>query len=142
MGKKKGFDIIAEAHERANNNMNPYYWFNRITHFQLTSWRVQTLIFSPIFFVMTTILGYLGYTTLNEQAINQGTTFILVLFDFSDSATTARFVGFLFFVFYWIVFGLGTIQSIILRIVTPPTPKPEIKREKKKKHPKRPKNYK
>jgi len=37
MGKKKGFDVIAEAHERANNNINPYYWFNKITYFQLTS---------------------------------------------------------------------------------------------------------
>ena len=38
MGKKdRGFDVIAEAHERANNNINPYYWFNRVTSLMLRS---------------------------------------------------------------------------------------------------------
>lgn len=142
MGKKKGFDVIAEAHERANNNINPYYWFNKITHFQLTSWQVQKKIFSPIYFVMCSVIGYIGLITLNEFAKEQNRTFLSVLFDFSDSATTARFVAFLFISFYWIVSGIGTIQTILLWLFAPPTLKPEIKREKKKKHPKRPKNYK
>src|SRR5688572_26016217 len=134
MGKKKGFDVIAEAHERANNNINPYYWFNRITHFQLTSWKIQTRIFSPIMFVMSSIAGYIILTTLSDSAIKQGRTFLSVLFDFSDSATTAFFVTSLFLFFFWIVAGIGTIQTILFWLFAPPIPKPEIKREKKKKH--------
>ena len=59
MGKKnRGFDVIAEAHERANHNINPYYWINRVTSHQVAQWRVRKML-SPIFFVFYTLLGYL-----------------------------------------------------------------------------------
>ncbi|HCK67624.1 MAG TPA: hypothetical protein DHW49_15290 [Anaerolineae bacterium] len=85
---------------------------------------------------------YLALSSLSEFAGEHNRTFLSVLFDFSDSRTTARFVAFLFFSFFWIVTGIGTIQNIIVWLFMPPIPKPEIKKEKKKKYPKRPKNYK
>lgn len=47
MGKNKGFDIIEEAHERANHNINPYYWFNHINNFRLAE-MVTSLAFSVV----------------------------------------------------------------------------------------------
>ncbi|MBI3166040.1 MAG: hypothetical protein IPG44_20655 [Anaerolineales bacterium] len=142
MGKKnRGFDVIAEAHERANHNINPYYWINRVTSHQVAQWRVWKML-SPIFFVFYTLLGYLALSNFNKIAAEQNQTFFSALFDFTDSATTARFVAFLLFSFYWVVLGIGTIQNILRFIFAPPLPEPEVKKEKKKKQPKRPKNYK
>ncbi len=39
-GEQKGFDVVAEAHERAEHNINPYYWMNRITNRRLAEWPV------------------------------------------------------------------------------------------------------
>jgi hypothetical protein len=139
--KNKGFDVIAEAHERANHNINPYYWINRITSYQVAQWRIWKML-SPIFFVFYTLLGYLMLSNFNKIAIEQNQTFFSALFDFTDSATTARFVAFLFFSFYWLVLGIGTIQNILQFIFAPPPPEQEVRKEKKKKQPKRPKNYK
>ncbi len=142
MGKKnKGFDVIAEAHERANQNINPYYWINRVTSYQVAQWQIGKML-SPIFFVLYSLIGYLMLNNFNKLATGQNQTFFSFLFDFTDSATTARFVGVLFFIFYWIVFGIGTIQNILRLFFAPPVPEPEVKKEKKKKYPKRPKNYK
>lgn len=142
MGKKnKGFDVIAEAHERANNNINPYYWMHRVTLYKLAQWRVWKML-SPIAFVFYTLVGYLALSNFNKIAAEQNQTFFSALFDFTDSATTARFVAFLFFSFYWIVLGIGTIQNILRFIFAPPQPKQVVRKEKKKKRPKRPKNYK
>ena len=142
MGKKnKGFDVIAEAHERANNNINPYYWMHRVTSFTVAGWRINKML-SPIFFVLFSVVGYLMLNSFNESAIEKNQTFFSFLFDFTDSATTARFVGVLFLSFYWIVAGIGTAQNVLQSIFSPPSPEPEVKKEKKKKQPKRPKNYK
>ena len=142
MGKKnKGFDVISEAHERANHNINPYYWLNRITFYQVTQWRIQKMV-SPIFFVFYSIVGYLLLNKFDKLAVEHNQTFFSFLFDFTDSATTARFVSFLLFSFYWIVLGVGTIQNILQSVFAPPPPKSEVKKQKKKKQPKRPKNYK
>jgi hypothetical protein len=142
MGKKnKGFDVIAEAHERANHNINPYYWINRVTSYQVAQWQVRKML-SPIFFVFYSLIGFLALNNFHNLATEQNQTFFSFIFDFTDSATTARFVGVLFFSFYWIVLGVGTVQNILQFIFAPPPPEPEVKKEKKKKYPKRPKNYK
>jgi accessory gene regulator protein AgrB len=139
--KNKGFDVITEAHERANHNINPYYWINRVTSYQVAQWRIWKML-SPIFFVFYTLLGYLMLSNFNKIATEQNQTFFSTLFDFTDSATTARFVAFLFFSFYWVVLAIGTIQNILQFIFAPPPPEQEVRKEKKKKQPKRPKNYK
>ena len=142
MGKKnKGFDVIAEAHERANNNINPYYWMHRVTSFTVAGWRINKML-SPIFFVLYSVVGYLALNNFSKTATEQNQTFFSALFDFTDSATTARFVAFLFLSFYWVVLGIGTIQNVLQFIFAPPMPEPEVKKEKKKKQPNRPKNYK
>ena len=142
MGKKnKGFDVIAEAHERANNNINPYYWMNRVTLYKLAQWRVDKML-SPVFFVLYSITGYVVLSVYSEIATKQDQSLLSFLFDFTDSATTARFVFILFLCFLWVVSGVATIQNILYRIFAPPLPESEVKKEKKKKYPKRPKNYK
>lgn len=71
MGKKnKGFDVIAEAHERANNNINPYYWMNRVTLYKLAQWRVDKML-SPVFFVLYSITGYVVLSVYSEIATKQ-----------------------------------------------------------------------
>lgn len=142
MGKKdRGFDVIAEAHERANNNINPYYWFNRVTSFQVAEWRINKML-SPIVFVLYSAIGYLALNNFIKMATEQNQTFFSALFDFTDSSTTARFVAFLFLFFYWIVSGVGAIQNVLQFIFALPMSEPEVKKEKKKKQPNRPKNYK
>jgi len=142
MGKNKGFDVIAEANERANHNINPYYWFNRVTSYQVAGWQINKML-APIFFGLYSLIGYLMLSNFNKLAAEQNKTLLPFLFDFSDSATSARFVGVFFFSLYWIVAGVGTIQNILRNIFALSVPEPEVKREeKKKKQPKRPKNYK
>jgi hypothetical protein len=142
MGKNKGFDVIAEAHERANHNINPYYWFNRVTLFTVAQWKTNKY-FTPMFFVIITSIGVLSLNSFNQTAIIENKTFWSFIFDFSDSSTSTRFVGILLFLIYWVITGIGSFQSIMQRILAPsPKPLPEQKKEKKKKLPKRPKNYK
>lgn len=98
---------------------------------------------APIFFGLYSLIGYLMLSNFNKLAAEQNKTLLPFLFDFSDSATSARFVGVFFFSLYWIVAGVGTIQNILRNIFALSVPEPEVKREeKKKKQPKRPKNYK
>ena len=47
MAKGKGSDFFEEAHEHAEHNINPYYWFNRVDRFQYAKW-LSNLAFSPI----------------------------------------------------------------------------------------------
>jgi|RhiMetdeSRZDD1v2_1073273.scaffolds.fasta_scaffold838343_2 hypothetical protein len=142
MGKNKNIDFITDMQDRANHNINPYYWFNRVTPFTMAQWRTNKY-FAPLFFIMYTSIGVLWLYTLNEAALVDNKSFWAFLFDFDDALTTARFVGVLLFSVYWVIAGIGTVQNIIQRIYAPtPISQPERKKEKKKKYPKRPKNYK
>ena len=142
MGKNKGFDIVEDAHERANHNINPYYWINRVTPFTMAQWRANKY-FAPMFFVIYTSIGILWVYALKDVALLENKSFWGYLFDFHDSSTTARFIGILIFSAIWVIAGIGTAQSILQRVYAPPsTPQPERRKEKKKKYPKRPKNYK
>jgi len=141
MGKKKGLDVISDAHERAKHNMNPYYWFNRVTPFTIAQWRASKR-FSPLFFIMFSIIGVLILDHQSSVATEQGKSLLGYLFDFSDSFTSAKAVGFLLLFFYWIVLGIGTFQSISERLTAPlPKATSRPKKKKEKKHPKRRKDY-
>ncbi|MGB8980524.1 MAG: hypothetical protein WCC12_01495 [Anaerolineales bacterium] len=141
MGKKKGFDIIEDAHERANHNINPYYWFNRVTPFTMAQWRTNKYL-APIFFVIYTTVVILWLTSLHQNAVQENKTFWQFIFDFSSSFTTARFVSLLLFSVYWIITTIATVQVVVERtFASPPTSPPERKKEKKKKYPNRPKNW-
>jgi len=137
MAKKRGHDVIADAHERANHNINPYYWVNRVTSFTIAAWKTNKYL-SPIFFFIYTVIGVLMLNSQGLLAEEQGKDLLGYLFDFSDSATSARAVGTLLYLFYWVVLAFGTVQTITKRITTPPSyssPRPE--KGKKKKYPKR-----
>jgi hypothetical protein len=139
MGKKKGFDFIAEAHERANHNINPGYWFNRVTPFMIAQWNADKRL-APFYFVLVTVMEIAIVFAYNENAISENKSFWLYLFDFSNSFTAARCVGLLFFSFLWVIIGITAVQATIQRIYTRHPANP--KQEKKKKYPKRPKNWK
>ena len=141
MGKNKRFDFIEDLHERANHNINPYYWFNRVTPFTIAQWKANKY-FAPMFFVIYSTVGLLWFSSLNQTALAADKTFWSFLFDFSDSFTTARFVGILLFSVYWVIAGIATVQSVLQRVIAAPAPESQRKKEKKKKYPKRPKNYK
>jgi hypothetical protein len=142
MGKNKNIDFITDLQERANHNINPYYWFNRVTPFTIAQWRTNKY-FAPLFFAIYTSSEILILISLNQAAIAENKSFWSFLFDFSNSFTSARFVGVFLFSVYWIILGISAVQSVIQTIIAPPHPsQPERKKEKKKKYPKRPKNYK
>ena len=142
MGKKNNTDFVSDLHERANHNINPHYWVNRVTPFTMAQWRTNKY-FAPLFFVMYSAMGALWLGSINQEAMQAHKSFWSFIFDFSDSNTSARFVGLFLFSIYWVIAGLGTSQSIIQRIYAPQsTTTSEHKKEKKKKYPKRPKNYK
>jgi len=142
MGKNKGVDFVEDLYERANHNMKPHYWINRVTPFTMAQWRANKY-FAPMFFVIYTSIGILWIYAFNEAALLEHKSFWGFLFDFHDSSTTARFTGILIFSAGWVITGIGTAESVLQRIYAPPsTPQPERRKEKKKKNPKRPKNYK
>lgn len=134
-------DFITDLQERADHNINPYYWFNRVTPFTLAQWKTEKW-FTPLFFVLYSAMGGLLLRAVYDQAVREQRVFWAVLFDFSDSFTTARCVGMLFFSFLWLMMGISTGQSALRGIYAAMLPKPKRNRERKKKHPKRPKNYK
>lgn len=142
MGKNKGFDVIEDAHERANHNFHSAYWFNRVTSFTLAEWKANKY-FAPMFFIIYTTVGVLWLNSFNQTALAANKTFWSLLFDFSDSSTTARLTGILLFSVFWVITAIATFQAVMQRIyASPPAPQPERRKEKKKKYPKRPKNYK
>lgn len=128
--------------ERADHNINPYYWLNRVTPFTMAQWRANKY-FAPLFFAIYTSSEVLILISLNQAAIAEDKSFWSFLFDLSNSFTSARFVGVFLFSVYWIILGISTVQSVIQTFLAPPHPsQPEREKEKKKKYPKRPKNYK
>lgn len=141
MSKKHNIDFISDLHERADHNINPHYWFNRVTPFTMAQWRTNKYFYS-IFFVIYSFFGILWFNSLDQIAQEEGKTLWSLLFDFHDSFTSARFVGVLLFTLYWGIMGIAAIQTIIQIVNAPPVVELKPKKEKKKKYPKRPKNYK
>jgi hypothetical protein len=134
-------DFVADMQERASHNINPYYWFNRVTPYTMAQWKTDSY-FAPFFFLLYSAMGGLWLTALSSQALQANRTFWKFIFDFSDSFNTARCIGVLMFSFLWVIAAVGTAQSVIRVIAVAMSPKPKRKRERKKKYPKRPKNYK
>lgn len=142
MAKNKGFDIVAEAQERAEHNMNPYYWFNRATSYTVAQWKVDKL-FTPLLFLMYSLIGIVLLTYFNASANEQNKTLFSLLFDFSDSSASANSAKMIIFFMLWIILGISSVQVLIRWIYLRRQPKiePNPKKEKKRKHPKRPKNW-
>ena len=133
-------DFITDMQERADHNINPHYWFNRVTPFTIAQWKTDKW-FNPLFFVIYSAMGGLLLLATNDQAVQEKRTFWAVMFDFSNSFTIARCTGLLFFLFLWVILAISTSQSVLQVIYAARLPKPKRKRERKKKYPKRPKNY-
>lgn len=141
MGKRnQNVDFITDLQERANHNINPHYWFNRVTPFTMAQWKANAY-FAPLFFVIYSSIGVLWLIALNENAVQESKTFWQFILDFSDSFTSARFVGLVLFSIYWVIAGLTTFQAVMQRIRALSAVQPRRNKEKKKKYPRRPKNY-
>ena len=120
MGKKNGFDLISDAHNRADHNINPYYGYNKIDSFTLAHWRAS-LIVSIIEFVIITVA-----------------IFLVVAANISDPSLELTPVYVILGIFWVLLFfrsrkGLALRKSIPASAIKP--------KEKKKQLPKRPKNY-
>ncbi len=143
MGRKKGYNIIDEAHERANNNFNPYYWFNRVTPYTIARMKAEKKVFSFPYFLIFSVVLLLEIYNINTEAAESGISFFAYIFDFSDPTIFGQtlYLGLLFFI--WTALLVASIQNLITRITAPtPKPTPKSKKEKKKKHPKHRKDYK
>jgi hypothetical protein len=141
MRKNKQIDFIDDLHERANHNINPYYWINRVTPSTMARWKTEKQ-FSPLFFFMYSIIGTLWFLALHNAAVVESKTFWSYLLDFSNSFSTAKFLGTVSLFLFWLILGIGTFQVGMQRIFNPVVKTPlERKKDKKKKYPKRPKNY-
>jgi hypothetical protein len=141
MSKNKGFDIIEEAHERANHNYHTTYWFNRVTTFTIAQWKAGKY-FAPFVFIIITSFGLLRLDALSQTALLENKSLWSLLFDFNDLEKSASPPNTFLLFLFWIVSGIGTVQNIVQGVysaVSKSTPK--RRKEKKKKLPKRPKNY-
>jgi len=137
MAKRKGFDVIEDAHELAQHNYHHAYWVNRVISYTYATWMAEkklSLIILPILIVMwVAVVSNLISQTSNEAS------FWEILFDFRDSASTSRFISFLFLVFYTTITIIASIQTLFMKR---PSPTEQTKKkETKKKHPKRRKDY-
>jgi len=137
MAKGKGFDVIEDAHELAQHNFHSSYWINRVTSYTYATWMAEkklSLIILP-FLIITWILVVLS---LISQTSNEA-SFWEILFDFRDSASTSRFVSFLFLIFYTIITLVASLQTLFMK--RPALNEQIVKKEPKKKYPKRRKDY-
>lgn len=139
--RNRNVDFITDLHERADHNINPYYWFNRVTPFTMAKWNADKR-FNPLFFVMYSVMGGLAILALHNQAVQANQSFWAFLFDFSNAFTTARCTGLLLFSLLWVLLAISTGQSLLQALHAARLPKPKPIRERKKKYPRRPKNYK
>lgn len=63
-------DFITDLQERADHNINPYYWFNRVTPFTLAQWKTEKW-FTPLFFVLYSAMGGLLLRAVYDQAVRE-----------------------------------------------------------------------
>jgi len=131
MGKNKRIDFVEDLHERADHNINPVYWFNRVTPFTMAQWKADKY-FAPLVFVIYTTVEVLWLIALNQHAIQANKSFWKYIFDFSDSFTSARLVGLVLFSVYWVITAIATFQVIVQGIIaSAPSSQPERKKEKR-----------
>jgi len=138
MAKRRGFDVIEDAHELAQHNYHHPYWVNRVTSYTYATWMAEkklSMIIIP-FLIITWILVIKTLASGERGFWNE-------LFDFSDAASTYRFALFLFLIFYTAVTLIASFQVLVDRIQKPieQPEQNEKKKEKKKKNPKRRKDY-
>jgi len=119
MGRKNDTDLIRDMQERADHNINPYYWFNKVDSFQLAQWRASLAVS-----VIETVLISIGLIFVIAASLAEGKAQWIL------PAVLAPF---------WLLSLLRTMRWFSLqknKPTVPPKPK-----ERKKKLPKRPKNY-
>ena len=135
MGKRKGFDIIEDAHELAQHNYGHPYWVNRVTSYTYATWMAEKKI--SVFMLPFVIFTWIFLFRFLSDASAEGTSVWKVIFNFSDSASTAWFVSLLYLIFYTLITTIAAVQTLTRK----PPPKIEIPKEKRKKYPKRRKDY-
>lgn len=123
MAKGKSSDFVEEAHEHAEHNINPYYWFNRVDRFQYAKW-LSALAFSPIETLVLTI----------------ALVFTLVVIIIDKSLILFIFLFIPLFIF-WFLSLIGTIKFFEMRRQLKNTQSFTKPKERKKKLPKRRKDY-
>ena len=121
MGKRDRTDLISDAHERANNNINPYHWFNRVTPFTMARMKAS-LAFSWIDLILMSLFMIALYTQWERLT----------------SSITGYF-GIALIAALWVLSFLRFMRWLAYKMVN--TPIIHRPKERKKRHPKRPKNY-
>ncbi len=97
MGKKDRVDPVRDAQEIANNNINPYYWFNRVNSYTIARMRASLAVniiefglFSVILVVLFIILvvhisseeGSLGSVLFDHWQTRPEIILIILIFPF------------------------------------------------------------
>ncbi len=124
MAKGKGFDPIADAHEVAAHNINPYYWVNKVTSFTYARWMAEkkvAVVFAPVFLVTSGLVIWQLPRTIRDGNGLQAVGYLALQ------------------LFITIVYVIMAVQWWQSRGKTPP--KAEARPERKKKHPRRRKDY-
>jgi len=122
MAKGKGSDFVEEAHEHAEHNINPYYWFNRVDRFQYAKW-LSDLAFSPIEALVFSIALVF--------------TLVVIIIDKSWGLFVFLFIPLAIF---WFLSLIRAIKFFEMRRQSKNT-QPTKPKERKKKLPKRRKDY-
>ncbi len=124
MGKGKGFDVVADAHELSQHNINPHYWINKVTSYTYARWMAEkkiAILFAPFLLV----------------------TLALIVWQLLTSRTPADWLyiipGLLVIAFVTFAYVVMALQWFTAR--QRESPEPNRPQEKRKKQPKRPKDY-
>ncbi len=134
MAKGKGFDPIADAHEVAEHNINPYHWLNKVTSFTYARWMAErkVAIFALPISAATLVLFILACA---RTAADRSMTLWAMLLDFGDGRALAIWAPLLLLVFVTGVYAVMLVQWWQSRgKAQPRTPRAP---ERKKKQPRR-----
>ena len=134
MAKRKGLDVIEDAHEQARHNFHSSYWLNRVTSYTYATWMAQKKL-SPLVLpiLLAAWIGVISALT-GKGAIWKA------LFIFRSAESTYRFVSFLLLLFYTMINIIAAYQVIFTKRQKPV--RQMERKEAKKRQPKRRKDYK
>ena len=138
MAKGKGFDPIADAHELAEHNINPYYWVNKVTSYTYARWMAEkkmAVILLPLYVIAWVAVIH----SFREAAASKDISIWSLILDFTNGYTLYSLVQLLFLALY-----TGIVVIMVLQMLLSPPQKPaptDVHSQKKRKLPKRRKDY-
>jgi len=145
----RGLNAVADSQERAEHNMNPYYWTNRITLMKIGAWRSKRFAVA-VFLFFNLFLGLL-WLGIDDRPYAIKIFLEIVkpenaVHIFDNAQNLSGFLSGVVLLLIWLYAAIGSIREIrswIQARYHQVGPQAFIarKRQVRKKYPRRPKNY-